>query len=412
MIFSKTIRMTIVFLYCLNFLFLYSERPDLTIVGFVLPNDGIGKVAINIHECLGKEISKNFICTPLQPKNLSADLPENIIATLNSKNKEPGKVALLTDLLNSYSYLPKSSIIKLAYTMLETTQIPKKWVNILNNYFDAAIVPDQYVLNIYQNSGVTIPIFVLPIPMILSPFLKRPLHGEETSKPFIFGDASATKNPSVLIEAFAETFGNNPNVQLILRAVNIFKEKLIVIENLIAKYQLSNVKIENGGIFQEDYINRLSSFDCYINLSRGEGFSFIPREALALGVPVIISNNTASTTICNSGYVYAVPSNIRVPASKHYEILFREKCGEQFDCNVEDVATAMKEVYYNYPFYVKKANQGRDWVKQYDIDNPNLREMFQTLIKPEKIIFGNENIIIDKTIITNSVALINKYNSL
>jgi glycosyltransferase involved in cell wall biosynthesis len=394
----------------------YSAPPDLTFVGFVEPHGGIGKVAMTIHESLGEEISINFIPTGAQSKKLSPDIPPAVFATLNSKNKEAGRVALLTDLIwsqggNASASMPKNSIIKLAYTMLENTLIPKKWTEILNRQFDAAVVPDEYLVKVYSDSGINIPVFVLPIPMMLSSYFKRPLHSAQPSNPFVFGDASANKNPTLLVEAFAQAFGNDPAVHLVMRASTIFSKTRKSINRVVAQFGLTNVTIESGGLL-ETYIDRLSSFDCFVNLSRGEGFSFIPREALALGIPVIITNNTASTTICNSGCVYALPSNDRGPANQHYKMLFNDTCGEQFDCRLGDVIVALRDVYAHYEYYIDKARRGREWVKQYNCDNPELQALYRTLIKPKNVVFGNENTIEGGTITTNSVSLYMKYQEI
>lgn len=388
--------------------------PDLTIVGFVEPEGGIGKVPVTILECLGEQISSNFITTELQRPLSSTELSPVVSASLNNPDNAAGKVALLTELLwdvrrKPSAKIPKNSIVKLAYSMLETTQIPHMWVKILNEEFDAVVVPDKYVLTLYQDCGVNIPIFILPIPMILSPYYARSIHTKKKSEPFIFGDASANKNPITLIKAFARAFGNNPNVKLFMRAGSLNRAD---INRTIQKFGLKNVTIEDGKIALNDYIDRLASFDCYINLSRGEGFSFIPRECFALGIPVIITHNTASMTICDSGFVHAVPSTIKGPANKHYNMLFGEQCGDQFDCRIKDVVKALREVYNNYSEYINKARQGREWVRQYDSTNPTLQALYQTLIKPKNIVLGSENLINDGTITTNSINLYSKYQEI
>jgi glycosyltransferase involved in cell wall biosynthesis len=145
-------------------------------------------------------------------------------------------------------------------------------------------------------------------------------------------------------------------------------------------------------------------------LSCGEGFSFIPREALALGIPVIITDNTASSTICKSGFVRSVRSEKKIRSKSNvYRILFADDCGDQFDCEVEDAKNALLDVYSNYPVYVHKALDGRNWVRQYDCENPNLRSQYLTLVKPKKVVLGNENKIEDDTLITNSIELYQKY---
>lgn len=399
--------------FCLN---LYAQ-PDLTIVGYIKPDDGLGKVPLNIIETLGDEVSSNYIGTNRQnefpiDRNL---MSEKVKSCLDNPDQEPGKVALLTDILwdlkgKRCAAVPKESLIKLAYSMLENTAIPKKWVELLNEEFDAVVVPDKYFVDVYQNCGVQIPIFVLPIPMKLKAYFAYSPHSSKQGKPFVFIDASANKNPFVLIEAFAKAFGNNPDVRLVMRAVRLAKLKDI--KKLISHYGLSNIILENGPISLETFIDELSASDCYVNLSRGEGFSFIPREALALGLPVIITNNTASMTICESGFVTAVQSDIKGPSRAVYIRDFGEECGEQFDCRVEDVVPALQDMYYNYSLHVEKALEGRKWVAQYDCENPQLQLAYRTLVKPKQVELGDQNIIQDGTLITNSVRLFEKYKRL
>lgn len=397
---------------CLSYRFSLYSTPDLTVVGFLEPEGGIGKVPITIIETLGDKVSSNFVASNTQ--SLKHEIPHSVVKVLQNPDKSPGKVALLTDVLGHfhtrpYEHIPKGCIVKLAYSMLETTRIPNKWVKVLNEQFDAVIVPDPYLLDVYTNCGVKIPIFVLPMPMLLSPYFEHSVHPNSPSTPFIFGDASANKNPAVLLKAFAKAFGNNPDVHLVMRAGHIFDEPRETINRLINQYDLKNVTVEAGHLVVKEFIDRLLSFDCYINLSRGEGFSLIPREALALGIPVIITNNTASATICKSGYVRAIPCKNRGPANSGYQILFHEDCGEQFDCEVDDVAAALLDVYQHYEKYIRKARKGREWVKQYDTTSTKLQQSYVNLIKPKMVVMGDRNKIKDGVIITNSLNLYQKY---
>lgn len=406
------LRISFFFLLIVNPLF---SVPDLTIVGFVDPDDGLGKVPITILETLGDKISANFINSNWH-YSLEKPVPSSVINALHNPDKSPGKVALLTDLIWNVQRTPSASlpksIVKLAYSMLETTLIPSKWVKLLNEEFDAVVVPDKYLVSVYKQSGVKIPIFVLPIPMMLKPYYDVPPHLPSRSSPFVFGDASANKNPANLIEAFAKAFGNSQDVALVMRAGRLMHETRQTISELTALYGLMNVQVEEGHIPLDQYINRLSSFDCYVNLSRGEGFSFIPREALALGIPVIIANNTASTTICNSGFVRAVPCYKKGPANSIYQAIFQESCGEQFDCDVNDVVTALLDVYNNYQDYIAKARNGRKWVDRYNTTNPKLQDLYYTLIKPKKILIGNKNTIKNGVIMTTSPKLYKKYRQI
>lgn len=387
--------------------------PDLTIVGFFEPEGGIGKVPLTICECLGDSVSTNFIETQSYCDYSHKELPASTLNAINNPDQEAGNVALLTDTLWDVSRkaaekVPKDSIVKIAYSMLESNCIPSMWVTILNNEFDAVVVPDKYLINVYQDCGVTIPIFVLPIPMILKPYLDH-VASKHPSKPFIFGDASVNKNPKILLEAFAKAFKNDPNVCLVMRSGGIDSNTKQALNDARKKYQLNNIFVDSGKIPLSRFIDLVEKFDCYINLSRGEGFSLIPREMLALGVPVLITDNTASTSICDSGFVCSIPCNLKNPSNKGYQLLFGESCGEQFDCEVNDVIAAMQNVYKNYDGYKQLAEQGRVWVQQYDVTNPDLKRSYRTLIKPKKVILGNTNALIEDTLITTSLSLYQKY---
>lgn len=385
----------------------FCSAIDLTLVGTVKPEDGLGKVAMNISKTLDDDISINLI------RMSSTDpLPEDFAKRL-SGDPSPGNISIFTHPL-AYQHddftkiIPDESLIKIAYSMLETTKIPQLWVNILNEKFDAVVVPDSYLVKVYAESGVTIPIFMLPIPMNLQPYYDESKHPYTPHIPFVFGDASANKNPLQLIEAFNLAFGNDPSVELHLRAGWQFLQGE-VIQKKVVELGLDNVYFEFGYLNLDQFILKLQSYDCYVNISRGEGFSFIQRESLALGIPVISANNTALSTICKTGYVKSVKSEILGQPNFIYSLIFDEEVGNQFDCKTKDIAKAMKEVRNDYKKYVGLARDGRKWVRKYDIQNRSLRKKYSNLVKPEHIILGDKNVITDDYIMTNSSSLHFKY---
>jgi len=420
---------------------------DVTLVGFVNSADGIGRHPILFKECLENKVKINFLST----RNIAPDVEDSQLGLprLNPANKNDiGAVSILTDILgdqklNIYKLVPES-IIKIAYTMFESTCIPNNWASILNDNFDMAVVPDQFLVDIYKKCGVKIPIFVLPLPLILNEFLK--LKQRTTPhKPFVFGMSGGfwkRKNHMRVLEAFAAEFGNRSDVKLRLHGRFGQEDIIQALADKIREYNLTNVELIVKPYNWDEYIEFFKSLDCYAFLSMGEGFSITPREALACGKPCILSDNTAHNTICDSGCVRVVPSNIPVSAfydchydaycyanygcaynltyGKNYdaahndgidnqiELLCRSgNVGYQFDCTTQDAQEAMRDVYQNYSLYTKKACEGRKWVKQYL--HKNLCERYVSLVKPESIILGEENIIGDNFLMTNSKTLYEKY---
>ena len=81
--------------------------------------------------------------------------------------------------------------------------------------------------------------------------------------------------------------------------------------------------------------------------------------------------------------------------------------GYQFDCTLRDARKAMREVYKHYDEYLEKASYGREWVKSYLQEN--LSSKYVSLVKPESIVLGKQNIIGDNFLVTDSKKLYEKY---
>jgi glycosyltransferase involved in cell wall biosynthesis len=171
--------------------------------------------------------------------------------------------------------------------------------------------------------------------------------------------------------------------------------------------KVKNVELIDKNYDRSDYINFLKSLNSYVLISKGEGFSISPREAMALGIPCILSNNTTHKTICDSGLALPVTSEILEPAD--YTPFFGKFCGDLHNCLLKDVREALREMYNNYSVY-DKTHHLKKWAAQYSYDN--LKPMYLSLVKPKKILLGSENLIKKDCVITNSLDLFKKYNQL
>ncbi len=305
---------------------------------------------------------------------------------------------------DEYAAIPNQSILKFAYCVTERTLVPTPWVEKLNTHFDALLVADEWLIDVYKNSGVTLPIFVLPEVLDLKSFLAKPTKTRR-NKPFVFGFSGGfwpRKNHELLLRAFIEEFGDNPDVTL--RLHGRFEGGFEKFQETFNKIKTPNVTLEHKAFSRAEYENFITSLDCYATVSKGEGFSIIPREAMAAGIPCIVSDNTAQTTICKSGCVYSVPSNI---IEDSYHLKLEENFGHDFNCDIKDVRKALRDVYGHYQYYLALAQQGREWVKQYLAEN--LKEKYHAIVHPHTVIFGKNNEIVGDCLVTNSRTLYEKY---
>lgn len=385
------------------------ERPDLTIATNIMLSDGIGRQGIGLIQTLYNDLSINTL--KFEPSSYKGITDSKTLAVITKPLNTFGKVTFWTYILGlNRNIIPThekiNSDIKIAYSMFESDAIPKLWTEILNKYYDILIVPDKWLVQVYKSSGVTIPIFVLPLGIILKDEWLHKTHTLNKENVFTFGMTGGfweRKNHIKTMHAFADAFGSETKVKLKIHG-RFGPYKNQVIKAYQDMRSPSNIEIISHVLDSADYNNLMESIDCYVFISKGEGFSITPREAIAMGKPCILSENTAHRTICESGFAISIKSNTRIPA--YYEV-FGQQIGNFFDCQSSDVTKAMLDVYNNYDTYQKKVqNGGQDWVKQYLWSN--LKNKYMSIIKPQRIVLSTTNQIHETHIETNSKILYSK----
>lgn len=311
---------------------------------------------------------------------------------------------------------PQDNIIRMTMSVFESTVIPEEWVWCLNTYFDCVVVHDVNLISMYEGSGVTIPIFAIPQGCYIENYLNQQQQKQDSKRDeFIFAasgslDEGMRKNQHILIEAFDKAFGGNKKVVLKVHMSNKggsqqyeqFLQQCTPILN-----RASNIHISYGTLPEDEHMRFMQSCDCYVNISSGEGFSITPREALALGKPCIITNNTAQKTICASGYVRSVETPVPVPGV--YVGFQKNIIGTRFSPTVEGVADALMDVYNNYAHWKNLAQQARPWVEQFCPEA--LIPKYVSLFKPKQILLGDKNEVTDDYLMTKSVVLYEKYRT-
>ncbi len=388
----------------------FKNDIDLTIIMNVLLADGIGRQGIGLVNTIHDSLKVNAYQLP--PCNYK-DISKNVMKVLAKPFDGFGKVAFWTFILGlNEGLIPihKSitSELKIAYSMFESDAIPELWVNILNSYYDLVVVPDEWLISVYKNSGVNIPIFVVPLGIIIEEFLAQPIK-EKVNDIFTFGMSAGLwerKNHIKLLHAFKNQFGNDAKFKLKLHGR--FGSYSNQIQQAVKEANCSNVELITKPLSQLEYLNLMKSFDCYVFPSQGEGFSVTPREALALGIPCIVSNNSAQQTICKSGHVKVLESTIKKSAK--YEVFGNKVIGNYYDCDTLVLQSHMLHVVNNYDLYLKNSLPGKEWVKQYLWSE--LKPIYLNLFKPKSIVFSSINKVDGNIFQTNNKKLFNKMKDL
>lgn len=393
----------------------YFRTPDVTLLGSVKMSDGLGRHPVELINAFSDEMNFSMVHTA---KPCFIDVPRKAKKIIKSKTKKQGKILLSFDSVwtpnySSIRHLKEEDAphqIRIAYSMFESTAIPPEWVTILNCYFDAVVVPDPFHEEIYKTSGVQTPIFVLPLVLDLQPLLKKPLK-ERPNTPFVFGNLSACverKNQLLLVKAFHQAFGSRSDVLLKINSRYVDPDYKQAIDDYIKAHELRNVIVSTVCLDKHSYLNFFSSLDAYVSISTGEGFSIQPREAMALGIPTLVTNNTAQTTIAKSNLALTLETAQKIPAIYNWNPT--RSYGEWSTCSVDDVAQGLLTLYHDYDAQLEKSAEARLWAKSSDFSH--LKPLYRTLLHPKKVILGTENTITDEVITTTSPTLVEKYQAL
>jgi len=167
-----------------------------------------------------------------------------------------------------------------AIVPFETTLVPASWVPRINS-FDALLVPCAQNKQMMIDSGVTIPVDVIHWGVDTDKFheIKR-----RPSNVFTFGHMGALskrKGTDILIKAFERAFPTETDVRLICKTSNMQY-------NFMSKDK--RIEVQMGPVSHDELMNAFfSRTDCFVFPTLGEGFGLPPLEAMATGIPAIVT---------------------------------------------------------------------------------------------------------------------------
>jgi len=195
------------------------------------------------------------------------------------------------------------------FTMMETRRLHKDYVERCNCAHEI-IVPSNWCKQLFLESGVKKPIEVVPLGVDLNIYRPNvePIAFSKNLKPFIFLSVfgwSLRKGYDVMLKAYLEEFTSDDPVTLLISSRyfgSTHESKKQVIRNDIAKISatVANPKkpqvVLFGDVLSDEMMPKLfSAADCYVLISRGEGFGLPYIEAGACNLPVIASRYSGQT---------------------------------------------------------------------------------------------------------------------
>ncbi len=235
------------------------------------------------------ELSDHYIINIIRGRSFRKDYPQVVYGQGDVLKRNTGKY-------------------KIGYTMLETTGIPKEWVRQANQ-MDEVWVPSKFNVDTFRNSGVQVPIYVMPLGIDPDYYnIKIKSYKKHTKYTFLsVFEWGERKAPEILLNAYAKAFNQKDEVILLCKIFN--KDGSIDIEKEIKKLDLPSDSAEIVFLYNMEITDYqmpalYRSADCFVLPTRGEGWGMPILEAMACGKPVIATNWSAQTEFLHSDNAY------------------------------------------------------------------------------------------------------------
>lgn len=322
------------------------EQSGTTLVAGLLSSpNGIGKGARLIRDGLielGYNVASVDLTPSIQPALSVIPVPDTphddgkgpVILHLN-----PTEVPKALHMLRSYNLQNRRLIGVWAW---ELEQVPSVFYQCAQ-FFDEIWSISQFSQQSFQT--LPIPVVNMGYPI---PYSERPKSLDWRAKlglaeeylvltSFDSRSSLSRKNPKGAVEAFSKAFPKDENVKLIVKVSGDLTS------NDEALLQASNIIVLDDDLNEAEMTDLIRSCDCYLSLTRAEGFGLGAAEAAAHGVPTLITGWSSPSEWAECPNVFLI--DYKLTATQDFHKVYDNIEGRRWaDPSVEHAVELLKTV--------------------------------------------------------------------
>lgn len=244
-----------------------------------------------------------YICHDWQDRRFTGQ----DIQDLELERHQVGDKEVLVVYFIPYAFYHFQSKINIGMTMFETTEIPDVWAQFCT-IPKGLIVPTEFCKEVFQKKLPDKQIEVVPLGVNLNTYY---MVERQPSNVFTFlmaGLLHYRKGAEFAVKAFQEEFEPDEPVRLVLKTRRGFLDT--------GKEDIFDPRISvvNADYDRQDMLDLYHAGDCFIACSRGEAAGLTPREAMATGLPAIVTDWSGLKEIADPAYSYPLKVETLEPA--------------------------------------------------------------------------------------------------
>jgi len=227
----------------------------------------------------------------------------------------------------------------------EESHVPKGMVETLSDGFDAILSPTRSVTDALTVSGCAIPAATIGLPVDLAPFheIGRKRQGARPIRKFVhISSAFPRKGVDLLLEAWGRAFTASDDVELTIKTFpNPHNDVEAQLERLKQAYPaLAPVNIVNRDVEPEELRSFYRDYDALVLPTRGEGYNLPALEAMAAGVPLIVTGHGGQRDFCGPDHARMIKFRFS-PSASH----IAGSHSLWLEPDVDDLAHALRELH-------------------------------------------------------------------
>jgi len=208
---------------------------------------------------------------------------------------------------------------RIGYTMLEVDGFPDEWVRQASR-MDEVWVPSDFNREGFARCGLERPIHVVPLGVDTDHFHPGIRAYRNPAGEFVFlasFEWGERKEPWLLLKAFNDVFAAAEPVRLLCKVMN--RDSSLSLREEIRRLRLKDSGGRVSYLFNLDFPHYqlgslYASADCFVAVSRGEGWNMPLMEAMACGLPAIATDWGGHRAYVHAGIAYPLRVRGTVPA--------------------------------------------------------------------------------------------------